>query len=578
MTRAAHVHDALFVSREQDLRFTRPVDLVEARTLDAVLPALRRVQNAVDGGLYAAGYIAYEAAPAFDPSLTTHLACRLPLAWFGIYEKRITTPPANESPPGPPRWRTGPWRAAVGESAYHGAIARIRELIAAGDTYQVNYTFPMNARFEGDAMAWFRHLCRAQQSDYAAFVDTGRFQVLSVSPELFFELDGEVLRTRPMKGTRRRGRWPEEDREMAAELASSAKDQAENLMIVDLLRNDLGRVSATGSVETPELFAIERYETVWQMTSAVTSRTSASVPEILAALFPCGSVTGAPKVRTMQIIRELEPQPRGVYCGAVGWWGPERRAKFNVAIRTAAIDTEEGTARYSVGGGITWGSSPEGEYEECQVKAAVLSADRPEFELLESLLFDEEYLLLDEHLARLGASADYFGYEADAEAIRADLLDAVKDVQGGALKVRLLVARDGTYRIESGPAAPSTPVRLGLAAEAVDDTDVFLYHKTTHRAVYDRAKASRPDCDDVLLWNQRGEVTETTTANVLLELDGAWVTPPVRCGLLAGTMRANLLAQGAVQEAIVTAQDAARANSIRLVNSVRKQVEARFVG
>ena len=563
-----------FVSRAREVRFIEPVEILCAHALEQVVPCVRRVDAAVADGLHAAGFIAYEAAPAFNPDLTTHAPGPLPLVWFGLFRQRTESGPCCDTAV---PFSVGPWTAEVGEADYLDAIRRIREFIAAGDTYQVNYTFPMQAAFEGDALSWFRRLERAQRADYAAFIDAAPFTILSASPELFFRLEGDSLETRPMKGTRPRGRWFEEDRRLAAELAASEKDRAENVMIVDLLRNDMGRISDTGSVHVASLFDVERYETVWQMTSTIRSRTSAPLPEILSALFPSGSVTGAPKVRTMQIIRDLEPAPRGVYCGAVGWYSPGRLAEFNVAIRTVAIDQGAGTARYHVGSGITWGSSAEAEYDECLIKAAVLAEDRPEFDLLESLRFDGEYLLLDEHLARLAASAEYFGFEVDVEAVRAALLDETAAFKDGPLKVRLLAARDGTHRIEAGPAAPSTPVRLGFAAEPVDDRDVFLYHKTTHRAVYERARASRPDCDDVLLWNARGEITETTTANVVLEIDGRLWTPPVAAGLLAGTMRASLLANGAIQERVMTKVDVARAGAVRLINSVRQWVDAVLV-
>ena len=348
-------------------------------------------------------------------------------------------------------------------------------------------------------------------------------------------------------------------------------------MIVDLLRNDMGCISEIGSVRVPRLFNIERYETVWQMTSTITSTTRASVPAILGALFPSGSVTGAPKVRTMQVIRDVERSPRGVYCGAIGWWAPERRAEFNVAIRTVTVDHETGIARYHVGGGITWGSTPEAEYEECHTKAAVLTQGRPEFELLESLLFDGGYFLLDEHLARLVSSAKYFDFDIEPDTIRAALMAAAATFGSAPLKVRLLLTRDGAFRIENVPATPAAPVRLGFAAEPVDDRNVFLYHKTTHRVVHEQAKATRPDCDDVVLWNQRGEITETTTANIVLNIGGQWLTPPVTAGLLAGTMRAHLLARGAIREAVLAKADLSRATAVALINSVRKWVEAGFL-
>jgi len=567
--------EALFVSRGRVLRFVDPIWVLTARTLDEVVPCLKEVESALDQGLYAAGFLAYEAAPALHDALVTHPPGDLPLLWFKLYRgmEESAAFPAME----PDDFALGPWTAAVDRDAYLDAAQRIRELTAAGDTYQVNYTFPLRAAFYGDALSWFQDLYRAQHPDYAAFIDTGRFQILSVSPELFFRLEDGRLEMRPMKGTRPRGRWPEEDHQEAAALAASEKDKAENVMIVDLLRNDMGRISETGSVEVLRLFELERYDTVWQMTSTIASKTTAALPDLFSALFPSGSVTGAPKIRTMQIIRELEKCPRGVYCGSVGWCGPGRRAEFNVAIRTVTIDREQGVADYPVGSGITWASTPLDEYEECLVKARVLGQQRPDFELLESLLFDGAYFLLEEHLTRLAASAEYFGYDVDIVAIRSSLLEAAEVFETSALKVRLLVTRSGSYHIESAPAPSSQPVRLGFAAEPVDDQDVFLYHKTTQRSVYERARTGRPDCDDVLLWNNRDEITETTVANVVLDFDGQRLTPPIYSGLLAGILRAHLLATGEIKESILHKEDVRRANAIWLINSVRQWVQADFI-
>lgn len=571
---AAGPHQAVLMSRAGPRRFAGLVDVVSADSPDEVMPCLRRIEDAVQGGLHAAGFLAYEAAPAFDAAFVTQETDGLPLLWFGLYEEGEASGAWCENPGS---YRVGPWRPLVAKEAYEASIEQIRSLIAAGDTYQVNYTFPLAAPFSGDPRSWFRVLCESQGTDYGALIDTGRYVILSASPELFFRLDGDRLTTRPMKGTHRRGRWPGEDRAFREALAASEKDRAENVMIVDLLRSDMGRVSVPGTVCVESLFDTERYETLWQMTSSISSRVTGSVPEIMQALFPSGSVTGAPKVRTMQIIRALEPFPRGVYCGTVGWWSPGGQAEFNVAIRTVSIDRQEGEARYGVGGGITWSSTAEGEYEECAVKAAILKPSPRDFELLESFLVDEDFFLLEEHLARLAASAEYFGFDVDLGEVRRALSAHLSGDRTPPEKLRLLVARDGGIRIESEPASPMKPLRVGLARGPVDEGDVFLFHKTTHRSRYEEAKASRPDCDDVLLYNGRGELTESTRANVLVQLDGEWLTPPVSCGLLAGTMRAHLLSEGRIREAVLPVEVLERAQSIRLINSVRKWIDVEFV-
>ena len=565
--------DICFLSTSRRRCFRRPLHVFETRNLAEAPALLAAIDAHVQRGHYAAGYLAYEAASAFDPALVTQTPAEYPILWFGIYAQ---SEDGAENVPGE-SYELGPWEPGVSEDAYGSTVARLREWIAAGDTYQVNYTFPLRASFHGSSLRWFHDLSEAQHAEYCAHLNAGRFHIVSSSPELFFELDGETLRTRPMKGTARRGRFAQEDLARANALRDSVKERAENVMIVDLLRNDMGRISRTGSVRVERLFDVERYPTVWQMTSTIASQTDASVPTILTALFPSGSVTGAPKVRTMEIIREVERVPRGVYCGAIGWWGPGRRASFNVAIRTAVVDTKDSSATYFVGSGITWDSSAEAEYAECLSKAMVLRPRVAPFALLESLLFDGEYAFLELHLARLKESADYFGCLFDRNLVMSQLDEAARAFVGHALKVRLLLERDGSCRAESAPAPECKPVRLGLATQPVDSENVFLFHKTTHRAVYESARTSRPDCDDVLLWNERGEITESTVANVVFDLDGALVTPPQRCGLLAGTFRAYLLAAGLVTERIVTIDDLAKCRAIHLVNSVRRWIPVEFV-
>jgi para-aminobenzoate synthetase/4-amino-4-deoxychorismate lyase len=554
-----------------------PVAVVTAHSVAEVLPALRAIEQYVEQGYTAAGYMAYEAAPAFDPALSTHPTNDMPLLWFGIYTPSAPSAEPCEAPL--PSGVPSPlaWQPQISAEAHASAVEHIRALIGAGDTYQVNLTFPCNAAWQGDALEHFSALCAAQSTPYAACINPGRWQVLSASPELFFELDGDTLTTRPMKGTRPRGRYPEEDAAIARALGESGKDLAENVMITDLLRNDLGRVAEVGSVRVPGLFSVERYPTVWQLTSTIEARTRASVPEIFGALFPCGSVTGAPKVRTMAIIRAIEAGPRGVYCGAIGWWAPGRRARFSVAIRTVVADVANGTAIYHTGSGITWDSQAGQEYAECLDKTAILSWRRPPFELLETLRFDGEFALLERHLSRMAASAEYFGLPFDAARARAALDEAVAGLDG-AWRVRLLSSEEGDFRAVAAPLAViETPLRVGVAAQPVDSGDVFLFHKTTQRGVYERALKEHPKCDEVLLFNERGEITEGCWGNVVVTLEGRNYTPPVFCGLLAGCARGVLLEQGEIEERVILREDLARASRVRMVNSVRGWMEAQLV-
>ncbi|HKE54901.1 MAG TPA: aminodeoxychorismate synthase component I, partial [Actinomycetota bacterium] len=501
----------------------------------------------------------------------------MPLAWFALFERREDVPPFEPARGDPPAAAESPWRPSVDRATYDAAIERIRELIAAGHTYQVNHTIRLRASIRGDPRGLYRDLSLAQRGGYAAYLDIGRHRVVSASPELFFRIDGDRIRTRPMKGTASRGRWLAEDEEVAARLIDSAKDRAENAMIVDLLRNDLARICRAGSVEVEQLFETERYETVWQLTSTIEGelRPGTRLLETFRALFPSGSVTGAPKVRTMRIIADLEDSARGPYCGAIGYLAPpgsgEPRANFNVAIRTIVFDARTGVAEYGVGGGITHDSSAAAEYDEVVAKARVLREVRPAFELFETVphVPAEGFLHLPEHLERMESSARYFGFRFDAEAAAAALKQAVAETPGRSL-VRLTLGRGGALATEVRGLPPGDEhVRVALDDAPVDPTDVWLFHKTTRRAPYDRRREMRPDVDDVILVNGRGEVTESTIANLAVELDGAWVTPPISSGLLPGTYRAVLLREGRLTERPVTVPELRTATGLALVSSAR---------
>ncbi|MBK8961865.1 MAG: aminodeoxychorismate synthase component I [Candidatus Competibacter sp.] len=557
--------------------FKSPARVIAALRPEQVVPALQALEAAVNRHRqYAAGYISYEAAAAYG--LAVRAPPRgLPLLWFGLYDgAAILDAPATPTiePLSAACYSIGSWQPAIERAAYEKVVGRVKDYLAHGHSYQVNYTFPLHATFAGEPRALFADLKAVRQGGYTAFIDIGRFVICSVSPELFFRLDGERLLAKPMKGTAARGRTLAEDQSHSAGLRQSPKNRAENLMIVDMIRNDLGRVARTGSVAVPRLFTVERYPTLLQMTSTVTAQTRASVAEILANLFPCASITGAPKVRTMEIIQELEPQPRGVYTGSIGFIGPDRHTCFNVAIRTVLIDRQRQQASYGVGGGLVWDSDPAEEYQECLLKARVLTAPSPSFQLLETLLWEPEtgYFLRAAHLARLADSAVYFDVPLDRAAIEARLTALAVNLNE-ASKIRLLVNLDGAFTVETMPLAATgspQPQRVALAATPVDSSAIWLYHKTTRREVYDAARAARPDCADVILWNERGELTEACMANVVLDLAGCWCTPPITSGLLAGTFRGWLLAAGQIQERVLTRADLRAARRIVLINSVRK--------
>lgn len=553
------------------LYFSDPVRVIAAEAAEDVWPALRRVVAGVEAeGLHAAGFIAYEAAPGFDPALVVRGPVALPLLWFGLYRP----PEVWRQLPAGGTYTLGGWQPSQGIEGYRQTIAQIKEAIARGDTYQVNYTMALDAAWQGDPWGLFVDLVSSQRGGYAAYLDLATHAICSASPELFLEIDGDRVRSRPMKGTAPRGRTLAEDRQQIVALRASQKDQAENVMIVDMIRNDLGRVARFGSVRVPALLEVERYPTLLQMTSTVEAASDAPLDAILAALFPCASITGAPKVRTMQLIAGLESGPRGVYTGAMGFLAPGRRARFNVAIRTVVVDRPAGQASYGVGSGIVWDSDADAEYAECRLKAQVLSRRFPDFELLETMRWtaQEGVARLERHLARLAGAAEYFSFVVDLDAVRTRLAELDPAAMPDPARLRLLAGRGGELRLEVHPvdqSARPARVRLGLAREAVNAQDLFLYHKTTHRAVYEQARAGRPECDDVLLWNARGELTEATTANLVVSLDDRLLTPPVESGLLAGVLRAELLESGAVEARVLTLDDLARCQELYLVNSLR---------
>ncbi len=558
------------------LRFVDAEDIISVYTVDDILPSLEKIDKAVNArGMYAAGFIGYEASPAFDTVFKVHSPGSTPLMWFGLYRQPEEVVMPSQAPP----YELGKWLPSVTGSEYKQAIARIKDLIATGRTYQVNYTLRLKSGFRGEPWGLFLDLMRAQEAQYAAFIDTGSLAICSTSPELFFELEGEELISRPMKGTAERGRTLAEDKVHSEWLRRSEKNRAENVMIVDMIRNDMSRVSQLGSVHVPRLFDVERYPTVWQMTSTVRSRTTASIPEILAALFPCASITGAPKVSTMNIIADLESSPRGVYTGCIGYIAPGRYAQFNVAIRTVVVNKPKGVAEYGVGGGIVWDSSMKDEFQECQVKARVLTERRPEFKLLESILWtpSDGFFLFEDHLGRLAESGDYFGFALEIDEIRKKLERSATSFPQQALKIRLTVNRLGELDIEEIPVDFPEAVRLALANDPIRRDDVFLYHKTTHRQVYENALQGHIDYDDVLLWNEKGEITETTTANVVFESKGDLFTPPIVCGLLPGTFRKSLLAEGVLVERVITLDDLEAYDSLYLINSVRKWRKATLI-
>ena len=562
------------------LCFGAPSRVLAARTAAEVRPVLDAVEALAREGHWCVGYLRYEAAAAFDRAFAVHAADG-PLAWFGVHDEALPWPDAT----GDAALAPIGWELDLSRADFDVRMQAIHRAIAHGKLYQLNYTAALHARFHGDAQALFMALRQAQPDGYTAFIDTGEEQVLSVSPELFFDWQDDRILTRPMKGTAPRGATQAEDEALAQRLRTVPKERAENVMIVDLIRNDLSRIARPFSVQVPRLFHTEALPTVWQMTSDVEARVreGTTLADVFAALFPCGSITGAPKVSAMRMIRDLEPGPRGVYCGAVGVVRPGGHATFNVPIRTVTL--RDGKARCGIGSGITADALADAEWEEWRHKRAFLDragrAATPSFDLLETLaLTDGELRDAPAHLARMAAAAAHFGRPWNHASVASCLDDLKARHSAGTWRVRLLLDAQGMPRAEAfAMEAPPARVRLQLATRPFDEAHgEFTRFKTTRRAHYEAFAPTQPGVFDTLLWNRDGEITECTRGNIALLLDGRWVTPPLHCGLLNGIGRANRVRDGQLAEAVVRVEDLPRVQALAFVNSLRGWLDADLGG
>lgn len=527
-------------------------------------------------GHWCVGFVAFEAAVAFDAAFELHATANdtlAPLAWFAVYDGAASWLPSQELK----SWQLTPWESSLTPTNFANQVTRIHQAIADGEVYQINLTSPLESRFEGDGLTLFEALCRAQPGSYAAYLNLGEMQVLSVSPELFFDWrEGQIL-SRPMKGTAARGQSEQQDLAMAKNLRDSSKEQAENLMIVDLIRNDISRIALPFSVKVENLFALQAWPTIWQMTSDVRAQTRPGITlaDVFGALFPCGSVTGAPKVRAMHWIKQLEAQPRGVYCGAIGVLQPGGAATFNVAIRTVTLHGN--TARCGIGSGITADATASGEWQEWRNKQSFLRRCEAPFELLETLgLQDGQYPHLTWHLARLQEAAAHFAYPLDLPLVNQRLTALAQEHPLGTWRARLCCDAVGGVMVQAS-ALPTTtvPVRVQLANRSMlDAQSEFVRFKTTRRSHYEVFAPSRADVFDTLLFNEAGELTEFTRGNVAVLLDGQWITPHLDCGLLPGVGRAVALRELKMVEGRVQRTELARAQGLAFINSLRGWLSA----
>ena len=542
--------------------YADPVEIVVAERVEDVAPALARLRGAAARGLHAAGYLTYEAGATLMPRLVPGRAIDGPLLWFGLFEhySAMTADEVAALLPDP----AGGWAARpqprIGRDAYDEALGRVLEMIRAGDIYQANLTLRADVAIAGDPAALYARLRQGSAAGYGALVATGERHLLSLSPELFVSLDGDRLTCRPMKGTATRGETAEEDAARVIALAADAKQRAENLMIVDLMRNDLSRIARPGSVAVPALFTVETYPTVHQMTSTVTATLAdgRDALDVIAALYPCGSITGAPKQRAMEVIAGVEEMARGVYTGAIGRIDAAGGAAFNVAIRTLTVPAGASVAELGLGSGIVADSRADEEWAEVLAKGAFVTAGQRPLDLVETMAFDPELgmPLLDRHLERLRASARALGFHFDRHHARNELQAATFRLRQAA-RIRLLLAQGGAIAIEVAPMPVpfDRPLQVALVPLPVAADDYRLRHKTSDRGFYDAARVAA-GTDEVVFVRPDGRLTEGSFTSLFVPRDdGRLATPPLSAGLLAGVLRSQLIDSTRAAEANLSPDD-----------------------
>lgn len=553
--------------------FTDPHRVIRTNKISEVNECLKKVQAYIEEGYYAAGFLSYEAAYAFFP-MEKPLTYDFPLLCFGIFSAPAVERNRDLQVKGP---ITLDWMITQKKEDYLQTVQELQEHIQQGEVEQVNYTVPFQADGPEDPSAYYEQLLVAQQGNYNAFIQTDDFSILSISPELFFQLKGNRLTVKPMKGTAERGLDQKTDRKIREKFIASKKEVHENELILDIMKRELQ--SVCHDVTLTEAFKLETYPTVYQMTSRLEGNKKQGIRpiDIIQTLFPAGSITGSPKEKAIELISKYEKYQRKVYCGNIGYITPEQDALFNVAIRTVMI--ENNRAHYNAGGAITQLSEAEKEYKEVETKAKLLNTYLPPFQLLETGLIEKgELFLKSAHLRRLTNSADYFGIPLEKAVLEKKLTKVVQNHPEGKWRLRLLVDQKGRVKTEVSPYEKTTNNQVVLAREPIDENNPFLYHKTTERSHFENYRQSlKEGYLDVLLWNTSGEITEFTIGNVVVEIDGRYLTPPVSSGLLPGTFREQLLRQDQIEEEKITLEDLHRIERFWLINSVRKWVAVELV-
>jgi len=572
--------------------FSSPIDVIKVFRPEDIPSAFKKIQN-YQKKYFVAGYFSYELGYFFENKFRTKKKSEFPLMHLAVFDKAAIFDHKNgrvsgniptglfKKPSFEEDYSIKGLKFNFSKNEYCKRVEKIKDYIRKGDTYQVNLTGKFKFGFKGNAFSFYNELKKRQNVPYGSFCKLGNEYVLSFSPELFFRKENDEIISRPMKGTIKRGKDIVEDKLLSHILQTNEKERAENLMIVDLIRNDLGRICRTGTVKTKELFFIEKYRTLFQMTSTVEGKLKKNISyfDIFSNIFPGGSVTGAPKIKTMQIIRQLEKESRNIYCGALGIIFPGNKAVFNLPIRTVRIDGNK--AEMGIGSGIVYDAKPENEFNECMLKAKFLTEKYQPFELMEGILFDKKYRFLEAHLKRMKDSAEYFSFVFDESKAKNILKKNAKKLAGrGAFKVRMLLSKDGKITIENNE-IKNEKKEIKFAAISKNRTDqenIFLYHKTTNRGFYDAelGKYFKKDCFDVIFLNKRNEITEGARTNIFILKKGKYYTPIVPSGILKGVYREHAIKKLKAEEKILYKKDLGSADKIFLCNSVRGMIEVKI--
>lgn len=588
--------------------FLKPEEIISCYSLGDLGEKLRRLNEALNQGYFIAGFIGYEAGYRFEEILKSNKEYSFPLLWFGTYKKPYTYEhnvgrfvdlseedsnflrDLNSKSKGlKGRYVIKDIKPNLSESEYIKDIKKIKEFIRSGETYQVNFTFKHKFSFSGSVYELYKDLREKQSVCYSALIKFDDHFILSFSPELFFRKNKDLIETRPMKGTLKRGKDLAEDSKNIRALKKSTKNRSENVMIVDLLRNDLGRISEIGSVKTKELFKVERYETLLQMISIIKStlRKDVLFSDIFKNIFPSGSVTGAPKVRTMQIIKQLEREPRLVYTGNIGYVSPKRESVFNVAIRTLIINKRENKGEMGIGSGVVYDSDPKSEYAECLLKSKFLTSKNINFQLIETILYRPQkgYFLLGLHLKRLKNSSKYFDFCYNERKIKNKLREISKTFKNDKLyRIRLLLSKDGnikTAHIIIKERESKRPLKVKFSNKRTSSDNIFLYHKTTNRNFYNEQykRCKKDNLYELIFRNEKNEVTEGATSNIIVKKGKFYYTPPVDCGLLNGVYRQYLMSRKdfPLKEKVLYESDIIETDRVYMCNSVRGMQEVNAI-